>query len=58
VLPLSVVLDGVLGAEQIHGVFCDLPVPVAPLAAAVARGAALPGGCVVDRLSIEKRGAP
>lgn len=56
-LPLSVVLDGVLGHEQLYGAFCDRPIAVEPLAAAV-RGAAWPAGCVVDTLAIEKRPAP
>lgn len=53
-LPLAVRLDGVLGTEQLHGLFCDRPAPVAELIAAVARGTT-PAGCVDDTLTIEKR---
>jgi len=58
VLPLSVVLDDVLGIERLVGVFCDQPLSVDQLQAAVARDAALPRGCVADALMIEKRRAP
>jgi hypothetical protein len=55
VLPLSVALDGVLGLERVVGVFCDRAVPVVPLEAAVAQGAAIPSGCETDGATIEKR---
>jgi hypothetical protein len=58
VLTLSVVLDDVLGLERLVGVFCDRPIAVAPLEAAVASGAELPEGCVADAVMIEKRRAP
>jgi hypothetical protein len=58
VLPLSVVLDGVLGLERVVGVFCDRALPVAQLEAVVAQGTAIPGGCETDGLMIEKRQAP
>jgi hypothetical protein len=58
VLPLSVVLDDVVGRERLVGVFCDRPLAVAALAAAIAEGAALPSGCLQDVLTIEKRQAP
>jgi hypothetical protein len=57
-LPLSVVLDDVLGLERVVGVFCDRAIPVDQLEAAVAQGTALPGGCATDGLTIEKRRAP
>jgi len=57
VLPRSVLLDDTLGFERVVGVFCDRPVAVAELAAAVVRNA-IPGGCVTDALTLEKRRAP
>ena len=54
VLPRSVLLDDTLGLERIVGVFCDRPMEVAELAAAVARNA-IPGGCVPETLTLEKR---
>ena len=53
-LPLAVRLDGVLGVEQLHGLFCDHPAAVADLIAAVDRGE-VPAGCASDTLTIEKR---
>jgi hypothetical protein len=58
VLRLSVVLDDVLGLERLVGVFCDRPIPIDQLEAAVAHNAALPAGCLADALTIEKRRAP
>jgi hypothetical protein len=55
VLPLSVVLDDVLGTERLYGVFCDRAIAVAELVAMLARGGAFPAGCVADTLAIEKR---
>jgi hypothetical protein len=49
-----VLLDGTLGLERVVGVFCDRPMVVAELAAAVARDA-IPSGCVADALMLEKR---
>jgi hypothetical protein len=57
VLPRSVLLDDTLGLERVVGVFCDRPILVAELAAAVARDA-LPGGCAADALTLEKRRTP
>jgi hypothetical protein len=57
VLPRSVLLDDTLGLERIAGVFCDRPMMVAELAAAVARDA-IPSGCVIDTLTLEKRRTP
>jgi len=57
VLPRSVLLDDTLGLERIVGVFCDRPMAVAELAAAVARDA-IPSGCVPDTLTLEKRRTP
>jgi hypothetical protein len=56
VLPRSVLLDDTLGRERIVGVFCDRPMGVAELAAAVARDA-IPSGCVPETLTLEKRRA-
>jgi hypothetical protein len=55
VLPLSVVLDDVLGLERVVGVFCDRAIPVDQLEAAVSHGTAIPDGCESDALTIEKR---
>lgn len=52
-LPLAVRLDDVRGREQLHGLFCTWPAPVAALIDAIARGAA-PAGCTDDTLAIEK----
>ncbi|HSR99396.1 MAG TPA: hypothetical protein VLM79_20230 [Kofleriaceae bacterium] len=57
VLPRSVLLDDTLGLERVVGVFCDRPIAVAELAAAVARDA-IPSGCVSDALTLEKRRTP
>jgi len=57
-LPLSVVLDDVVGLERLVGVFCDRAIAVDQLEAAIAQDAALPNGCVADTLTIEKRRAP
>jgi hypothetical protein len=57
VLPLSVILDEVVGAERIYGIFCDAPFPVARARDIAADGAPLPAGCVVDDLTIDKRPA-
>jgi hypothetical protein len=57
VLPSSVLLDDTLGLERVVGVFCDRPLLVAELAAAVARDA-IPSGCVTDPLTLEKRRTP
>jgi len=57
VLPRSVLLDDTLGVERVVGVFCDRPIAVAELVAAVARDA-ISGGCVTDALTLEKRRAP
>jgi len=52
-LPRATVLDDTLGPEQLSGVFCDAPIAVAALQGALAAGA-LPAGCVVDVVAIEK----
>ncbi|WP_437775119.1 zf-HC2 domain-containing protein [Sorangium sp. So ce1097] len=60
-LPSSVVLDGTLGAEVIHGLFCDAPVALEPLRAALEAAPErppAPAGCRVDRVSLDKRAAP
>jgi len=53
VLPRSVLLDDTLGVERVAGVFCGKPLAVAEIAAAIARGA-VPSGCVVDDLTLDK----
>ena len=57
VLPRSVVLDDTLGLERVAGVFCGQPIAVAEIAAAIARNA-IPNGCVVDSLTLDKRRTP
>jgi len=58
VLPLSVVLDDVVGRERLTGVFCDRALPVDQIEAAVAADGGIPRGCVTDSLTIEKRPVP
>jgi len=56
-LPRATVLDDTLGREQLYAVFCEAPVAVAALQGALAAGTlerALPEGCVVDVVAIEK----
>ncbi|WP_437730772.1 DUF4384 domain-containing protein [Sorangium sp. So ce1335] len=60
-LPSSVVLDGTLGAEVLYGLFCDAPVALEPLRAALESAPErppAPAGCRVDRVSLDKRAAP
>jgi hypothetical protein len=57
VLPRSVLLDDTLGRERVVAVFCDRPVLVAELAAAVARDA-IPSSCMADTVTLDKRRAP
>ncbi|MGK3992104.1 zf-HC2 domain-containing protein [Sorangium sp. So ce1024] len=60
-LPNSVVLDGTLGAEILYGLFCDAPVALEPLRAALESAPErppAPAGCRVDRVSLDKRAAP
>jgi len=55
-LPFSIELDGTLGIGTIYAVFCDRPVPVAPLRDSLERQNAeitWPSGCHADRLSYE-----
>ncbi|HUS65302.1 MAG TPA: hypothetical protein VMZ28_12195 [Kofleriaceae bacterium] len=54
-LPGGVELDAVLGAETVYGFFCRAPVAVGAVRAAVAGGHVELEGCVVDRLTWEKR---
>jgi hypothetical protein len=54
VLPLSVILDEVVGREWIYGVFCDEPFGVDRAKSIAIDGAPLPAGCIVDSLNIEK----
>jgi hypothetical protein len=60
-LPSSVVLDATLGSETIYGLFCDAPVELEPLRAALESAperAPAPAGCRVDRVQIVKRTPP
>ncbi|WP_437964604.1 zf-HC2 domain-containing protein [Sorangium sp. So ce260] len=60
-LPSSVVLDETLGAEVLYGLFCDAPVALEPLRAALESAPDLPpapAGCRVDSVSLDKRAAP
>jgi hypothetical protein len=58
-LPASTVLDEVTGPEQIFALFCAAPADLGGLRRALDRNGAVaaPPGCLVDRLSIEKRDA-
>ena len=51
-LAQAVIVDDTLGREQLYGVFCDEPVAVTALRDAIDR--ALPAGCSVDQVAIEK----
>jgi hypothetical protein len=55
-LPLSTVLDDVLGQEALFGVFCEQPIALEPLRRALEADARAvpPPGCSFDRLVIEK----
>lgn len=60
-LPRSTLLDDVVGRELLVGVFCDSPVDLEPLRAALAAGAggmAAPSGCETARLVVDKRPLP
>lgn len=56
-LPEGLELDGVLGREDLVGVFCDRPVPTGDLLRDLKATGAVhpPAGCAIDRLTIEKR---
>ncbi|KYG02418.1 hypothetical protein BE21_05215, partial [Sorangium cellulosum] len=59
-LPSSVVLDETLGAETVYGLFCESPVALEPLRAALEAAPErppAPEGCRVDRVSLDKRAA-
>lgn len=55
-LDFSIALDAQPGSEQIHGVFCDRPVPLRPLLEALQTSGRLPPlpHCRVDVLTLEK----
>jgi hypothetical protein len=55
-LPLATVLDGTLGPERLHGLFCDRPVALEPLRRALAASGELsvPSGCTLQTVAIEK----
>jgi hypothetical protein len=56
-LDFSIKLDGQPGSEQIHGLFCQRPVPLEPLRAALQATGKLPPlpHCRVDVLTLEKK---
>jgi hypothetical protein len=57
-LPASTILDDTLGPETLYGLFCDQPVVLEPVRAALAAAPAAPdwpAGCTAHALSIEKR---
>ena len=56
-LPLATRLDATVGEERVLGLFCDCPVELEPLRAAMERSgdAAAPQGCEVTRWSFVKR---
>jgi hypothetical protein len=55
-LPLATRLDATVGAERLLGLFCDRPVELEPLRAALQAGReAIPEGCRVTRWAFEKR---
>lgn len=54
-LDSSVTLDDTLGPEQIFGVFCERPLPIASVMDSVARAASAPPACQVVELAIEKK---
>lgn len=53
----SVLLDGVIGQEELFGVFCEREFALEPLRAALQAERKLPAlpGCSVDHVSVEKR---
>jgi hypothetical protein len=51
-LPIATQMDGSLGRERLVGVFCDRPVEVEQLSAAL--DDAPPAGCTADRIDLEK----
>lgn len=59
-LDFSVELDATEGDEQVFGLFCDRPLELAPVRAALLRDRALPelSGCAVDRVMLRKELAP
>ena len=56
-LPLATRLDGTVGEERVLGIFCDRPVELEPLRAALERRPepAAPAGCEVARWRFVKR---
>lgn len=59
-LDASVVLDDVLGREQLYALYCERAIELTPLLAALKRTAAEPAwpdGCQVERLSLLKEAA-
>jgi hypothetical protein len=55
-LPLATELDGTLGREIIFALFCDRPIDLEPIRAAMELGAEPgPPECSVDRIAIEKK---
>jgi hypothetical protein len=56
-LPLATRLDATVGEERVLGLFCDGPIELEPVRAAIERSgdAAAPPGCEVTRWRFEKR---
>ncbi len=59
-LDFAIELDGVLGSERVYALFCDAPVTLEPLRAALERDDTLlpPPGCSVDRIDLTKERGP
>jgi hypothetical protein len=59
-LDFSVELDATPGEEHVYGLFCDEPIALEPVRAALERERALPelAGCAVARLVLHKEPAP
>jgi len=56
-LPAAIELDARPDEEQVYGIFCSSPVPVAPVREAIERSAsvpALPEGCSSERVSLPR----
>jgi hypothetical protein len=55
-LPMAIEWDEVPGREQLYGVFCPRPLPVAPVRAAIERSPqapTLPPGCSFERRTLQ-----
>jgi hypothetical protein len=58
-LPRSTILDGTVGTELVHALFCLTAIELEPLRADLAAGRPLraPPGCLVETTQLEKRAA-